>query len=91
MRGGKDSAQLPAEGPRQEPKPGSWALSSGRDRTPRHEASQDLQMQRTGQLPSPHPDPQGLTAVCWCSAPGAGDTSRVFKGDCMLAATSTHQ
>lgn len=69
--------------------PGSWALSSGRDWTPRHETPQDLQMQGTGQLPGLHPDPQGLTAVCQCSAQGAGDTPRVFKGDCMLAATST--
>lgn len=87
-RGGKEPAQLPAEGRRQEPKPGELGTVI---RTRRHEAPQDLQMQGTGQLPGPHPDPQGLTAVCWCSAQGAGDTPRVFKGDCMLAATSTHR
>lgn len=70
---------------------GRWALSSGRDRTPSHEAPQDLQMQGAGQLAGPHPDPQGLTAVCRCSVQGAGDTPRVFTGDRMLAATSTHQ
>lgn len=88
---GRTPHSFPQRAPGRSRNPRSWALSSGRDRTPRHEASQDLQMQGTGQLSSPHPDPKGLTAVCQCSAPGAGDTQGVFKGVCMLAATSTHQ
>lgn len=59
---------------------GNWALSSGRERTQRQEAPQDLPMQGMNPLSGPQPDPQGLIAACQCSAPEAGDTPGVFKG-----------
>lgn len=90
-RGGKDQAQLPAESRRQEPKPGALGtvIWQGQDTEPR--STPRPADAGAGQLAGPHPDPQGLTAVCRCSVQGAGDTPRVFTGDRMLAATSTHQ